>query len=246
MDRWALVLVALTVAAVITGFIVEGGSLAALWNPAAMFIVVAGSVLATLVQVPAAHYRPFGSLLFWLIAPPQYSLDVLLGKLTASGHALRREGPLALEKLAASETDPLLRKALSLLADGSDSVSLHEALVLELRSQDSRDQDLVGILDNLAGYLPTLGIVGAVLGLMQVLSSIKEPDALAGGIATAFVATFYGVAGANLVIIPLASRLRQRLAMRHRYYDAMMLGIVALREGINPAALRYRLQGIVL
>lgn len=246
MDRWALLLVALAVAAVITGFVLEGGSLAALWNPAAFMIVIAGSVLATLVQIPRAQFVPLARLLSWLLVPPQFSLDVLLVKLTTSGNAMRRDGPLALEKVAAAEADPVLRKALLLLADGSDAGSLQAALVLELKSQDERDQDLVSILDNLAGYLPTLGIVGAVLGLMQVLSSIKEPEALAAGIATAFVATLYGVAAANLVVIPIASVLRQRLAVRRRYYDAMMLGIVSLREGLNPMALRYRLQGMVL
>ena len=246
MDRWALILVALTVVAVISGFVLEGGQLSALWNPAAFLIVFGGSFLAVLVQIPRSHFSPLSRLLFWLIAPPNFSLDVLTSKLTTSAHALRTAGPVALEKLANSESDPILRKALQLLADGHDADSLEAALVLELKTLDERDLDLVGILDNFAGYLPTLGIVGAVMGLMQVLSSIKEPDALAAGIATAFVATFYGVGGANLLVIPVASALRQRLAIRRRYYDAMMLGVVSLREGLNPMALRYRLQGIVL
>lgn len=246
MNRRALLLVALAVGAVITGFVLEGGRLAALWNPAALLIVLGGSLLATLVQIPPAQYRPLLALLSWLLSSPYFSLDVLLGKLTVSGNALRRDGPQALEKIASAETDPLLRKGLLLLADGSDSTALEKALQLELKSQQQRDEDLLSILDNLAGYLPTMGIVGAVLGLMQVLADIKQPEALAAGIATAFVATFYGVAGANLVVIPLASALRQQLAIRQRYYEAMMLGVVALREGINPLALRHRLQGVVL
>ena len=246
MNRWTLALVVLAVTAVVFGFVLEGGNLAALWNPAALFIVLAGSLLAPLVQIPRQQYRPLGNLLLWLVAPPFYSLDVLSGKLVFCGNALRREGPQALEKIALAETDPVLRKGLLLLADGSESAGLEKALQLELQSQDERDQDLVGILDNLAGYLPTMGIVGAVLGLMQVLSSIQEPDVLAAGIATAFVATLYGVAGANLVVIPLASALRQQLAIRRRYYQAMMLGVMALREGLNPMALRHRLQGVVL
>lgn len=246
MDRWTLLLVVLAVAAVIGGFALEGGNPAVLWNPAALLIVLAGSVLATLVQASAGQLRALSRLLFWLISPPRFSLDILLSKLTVSGHALRRDGPQALEKVALAEQDLLLRKALMLMADGSDSDSLRDALMLELKIQDERDLDVVSLLDSLAGYLPTLGIVGAVLGLMQVLSSIKEPDVLAAGIATAFVATFYGVAGANLIVIPVASALRQRLALRRRYYEAMMLGVMSLREGLNPMALRHRLHGIVL
>lgn len=246
MDRWALVLVLLAVLAVLTGFSLEGGSILALWNPPAFLIVFGGGLLATLVQLPSAHVKPFLELLSWLLAPPNYSLDTLLSKLMACGNALRRDGPLALEKVASAEQDPVFRKALMLLADGNDVESMESSLLLELKSREQRDDELVGLLDSLAGYLPTLGIVGAVLGLMQVLSSIKEPDALAAAIATAFVATFYGVGSANLIVIPLASSLRQRLAVRSRYYEAMMLGIVALRNGANPMALRYRLQGMVL
>lgn len=246
MNRRALLLVALAIGAVVTGFVLEGGTLAALWNPAALLIVFGGSLLATLVQIPAAQYRPLAGLLSWLLSPPHFSLDVLLGKLTVSGNALRRDGPLALEKVAAAETDPVLRKGLLLLADGSDSDTLEKALWLELKTQQQRDEDLLSILDNLAGYLPTMGIVGAVLGLMQVLAAIKQPEALAAGIATAFVATLYGVAGANLLVIPLTSALRQQLAIRQRYYQAMMLGVVALRQSINPMALRHHLQGVVL
>lgn len=246
MDRWSLALVVLAVVAVVTGFSLEGGSLGALWNPPAALIVFGGGILATLVQLPSAHVKPFFELLSWLLAPPAYSLDALMSKLTVTGNALRKDGPLALEKVASSEQDPFLRKALSLLADGNDVESMESALLLELKSREQRDDELVGVLDSLAGYLPTLGIVGAVLGLMQVLSSIKEPEALAAAIATAFVATFYGVGSANLIVIPLASALRQRLAVRSRYYEAMMLGVVALRNGANPMALRYRLQGMVL
>ncbi len=246
MDRWALVTVLLAVIAVLTGFSLEGGNLTALWNPSAALIVFGGGILATLAQLPVSQYRPLGELLLWLVAPPQYSFDVLISKLTVSGNALRRDGPLALEKVAGSETDPVFRKALLLLADGNNVETMQSALYLELKSREERDQDLLSVLDNLAGYLPTLGIVGAVLGLMQVLSSIKQPEALAAGIATAFVATFYGVASANLIVIPLNSTLRQRLAIRSRYYEALMLGVVTLRHGVNPMALRYRMQGIVL
>jgi chemotaxis protein MotA len=246
MDRWSLVIVFLAVATVVAGHTLEGGSLGLLWNPAAALIVFGGAILAALAQIPLKYLKPLAGLLSWLVAPPLYSFDGLVNKLVTCGNALRRDGILALERLAVSETDPVFKKALTLLVDGYDDDTMRATMALELKSLQERDTDLVTVLDNLAGYLPTLGIVGAVLGLMQVLSNIQQPEALAQGIATAFVATFYGVAAANLVVIPAANTLRQHIAIRRRYYDTMLLGLLSVKEGVNPMALRFRLQGIVL
>lgn len=246
MDRWSLVVVFSALLVVVIGHTLEGGSLSLLWNPAAALIVFGGSFLAAIAQVPSHHIGPFFKLTSWLVAPPHYSFETLINKLVTCGNALRRDGILALERLANAEADPTFKKALTLVADGYDDESLKATMELELNSIGERDSDLINVLDNLAGYLPTLGIVGAVLGLMQVLSNIQQPEALAAGIATAFVATFYGVAAANLIVIPLANTLRQRVAIRRRYYEAMLLGLLSVKSGVNPMALRFRLQGVVL
>lgn len=246
MDRWSLVIILLAVIVVILGHTLEGGSLALLWNPAAALIVFAGSILAALAQMPLRYLKPFLVMLSWLVAPLHYSYEGMVTKLVTCANALRRDGVLALERLANTESDPTFKKALTLLVDGYDAEAMKMTMQLELDSLDRRDLDMVSVLDNLAGYLPTLGIVGAVLGLMQVLSNIQQPEALASGIATAFVATFYGVASANLIVIPMANRLRQQIAVRRRYYDAMLLGLLSVKEGVNPKALRFRLQGVVL
>ncbi|MCH2041608.1 MAG: flagellar motor protein [Saccharospirillaceae bacterium] len=246
MDRWSLVVVFLAVVAVVVGHSLEGGSLAVLWNPAAALIVFAGSGLAAFAQMPASYVRPFVSMLSWLVAPTQYSYDGMVNKLVTCGNALRRDGILALERLANTETDPTFKKALTLVVDGYDTDTMRATMELEFKTRAERDLDIINVLDNLAGYLPTMGIVGAVLGLMQVLSNIQQPEALANGIATAFVATFYGVASANLVVIPIANSLRQHVAIRRRYYESMLIGLLSVKEGTNPMALRFRLQGIVL
>lgn len=246
MDRWALAIIALAVVAVLAGFAMEGGRWSLLLNGPAALIVFGGAGLATLAQIPVAHWSPFISLLSWLALPPAFSTDALISKLTVCANAQRKDGVLALEQLASAESEALLQRALTMLADGYDDTMIEQSLSLEVQSLSERDHELVDHLEQLAGYLPTLGIVGAVLGLMQVLSSIKEPDMLAAGIATAFVATFYGVASANIVVIPIANRLRQNLAQRNRYYHAMLVGIRCIRAGVNPAILRYRLQGITL
>ncbi|GGY39761.1 flagellar motor protein [Bacterioplanes sanyensis] len=246
MDRWALVSTALAVAAVLWGFALEGGHFSLLFDAPAAVIVFGGSTLATLAQVPNAHLAPLAHLLSWLVVPPNYSLEHLISKLTVCANAQRKDGLLALEQLAAGESEPLLKRALTMLADGFDDSIIDKTLQQDVHSQYERDNELVDHLDQLAGYLPTLGIVGAVLGLMQVLSNIQQPDALATGIATAFVATFYGVASANIIVIPLANRLRQMLSWRRRYQLALLAGVLSIRSGVNPAVLRYRLQGITL
>lgn len=246
MDRWTLVTTALAVVAVLWGFALEGGHLGLLIDAPAAIIVFGGAALATLAQVPAAHLSPLGHLLSWLVAPPNYSLDHLISKLTVCANAQRKDGLLALEQLATGESEPLLQRALTMLADGYDDSLIDKTMQQEVHSQYERDNELVDHLDQLAGYLPTLGIVGAVLGLMQVLSSIQQPEALAAGIATAFVATFYGVASANIIVIPLANRLRQMLSWRRRYQLALLAGVLSIRSGVNPAVMRYRLQGITL
>ncbi|ASP40568.1 flagellar motor protein [Bacterioplanes sanyensis] len=246
MDRWSLAVVALAVLAVLLGFSLEGGSASLLLNGPAALIVFGGAGLATLAQIPVLHWSPLLNIISWLFMPPSLSIDALISKLSVCANAQRKDGVLALEQLASAESEPLLQRALTMLADGYDDELIDRSLQLEIQTQQERDNELIDHLDQLAGYLPTLGIVGAVLGLMQVLSSIQQPDTLAAGIATAFVATFYGVAAANIVVIPLSSRLRQMVSLRGRYQRAMVAGILSIRSGVNPAVLRYRLQGITL
>ena len=244
MDRLVLLVLLGAVASVVWGHLLEGGTLSALWNGAAFFIVFVGSVLAVMVQTPFDLCVRAGRLTTWLATPPIYSLDLLLTKLTTCGNALRKDGILGLDRVAQAETDPVMKRALVMIADGQKPEAIKYAMNLEIQTHNEKDYAAADLFDNLAGYLPTLGIVGAVLGLMQVLSNLEQPEELGRGIATAFVATFYGVAAANLVAIPIAGRLKSFVQQRKRYHSAMIVGVLALREGINPQLLRYRLEGM--
>lgn len=244
MDRLVLLLLAGAVASVVSGHMAEGGSLASLVNIPAILIVFGGSFLALLVQTPFQLLIRSASLSSWLVSPPSFSLDELLTKLTTCSNAYRKDGILGLDRIAQSEKDPVMHRALVMLADGHRPEAIKFSMALEVDTRKEKDLSAAAVFDDLAGFLPTLGIVGAVLGLMQVLSNLENPDELGLGIATAFVATFYGVAAANLIAIPIAGRLKRFVEQRARYHRAMVLGVLALREGINAQLLRYRLEGL--
>ncbi|MFT4908558.1 MAG: chemotaxis protein MotA [Oleispira sp.] len=244
MDRLVLLLLFGAISSVVVGHILEGGTLLSLWNAPALLIVFGGSLLALAVQTPLYLALRATQLLSWLIAPPQASLDQLLTKLTTCGNAYRKDGVLGLDRIAQAEQDPVMKRALVMLADGQTPASIEKSILLEIDTHEEKDMYAAEVFDNLGGYLPTLGIVGAVLGLMQVLSNLEQPEELGRGIATAFVATFYGVAAANLIAIPIAGRLRGFIQQRTRYHKAMIVGVMAIREGINPQLIRYRLEGM--
>lgn len=246
MDRFVLLVLFGAISSVVVGHVLEGGSLLSLWNAPALLIVFGGSLLALAVQTPTYLVVRSIKLLSWLVAPPQFSLDQLLTKLTTCGNAYRKDGVLGLDRIAQAEIDPVMKRALVMLADGQSLNSIEKSIHLEIETHQEKDFYAAEVFDNLGGYLPTLGIVGAVLGLMQVLSNLAQPEELGRGIATAFVATFYGVAAANLIAIPIAGRLRGFIQQRTRYHKAMIVGVIAIREGVNPQLLRYRLEGIDL
>ncbi len=246
MDRLVLLVLFGAIASVVSGHVLEGGALSALWNGPAILIVFGGSLMALIVQTPFHLGQRALSLLSWLVVPPNNSLDQLLTKLTTCGNAYRKDGILGLDRIAQAENDPVMKRALVMLADGQSPKAIEYSIRLEIETHQEKDLSAAEVFDNLGGYLPTLGIVGAVLGLMQVLSNLAQPEELGRGIAVAFVATFYGVGAANLIAIPIAGRIRSFVQQRTRYHKAMLVGVMAMREGINPQLIRYRLEGMDL
>jgi chemotaxis protein MotA len=185
MDRLVLLFIFGAISSVVVGHVLEGGSLLSLWNAPALLIVFGGSLLALAVQTPVDLALRAIKLLSWLVAPPQASLDQLLTKLSICGNAYRKDGVLGLDRMAQAESDPVMKRALAMLADGQSSAAIEKSIRLEIEMHEEKDFYAAEVFDNLGGYLPTLGIVGAVLGLMQVLSNLEQPEELGKGIATA-------------------------------------------------------------
>ena len=242
MGFWRLPLLLLAPVLIIAVFAADGGLIGLLWNPVAFTIVVPGSVLATLVPAPGVALAHLRYSLLHLPNDTFFSLEQLEARLLSWGNTRRRQGNPGLEHILDAETDEFCRRVLQLVIDAHPPVDIRQALEHELVFRQARNQQALSLLGNLAGYLPTMGIVGAVLGLIQVLSGIHDPDILAEGIATAFVATFYGVALSNLLVLPLQQFLDHRLQLQTRFYWALMDGMDAMLHGANPAAVVDRIR----
>jgi chemotaxis protein MotA len=230
----------LGIVAIIFGNIAEGGATSALINGPAFIIVFGGTFAAVLVQTPLDVIKHTISRSGWFLIPPRYDLNDLLELLCHWGQTARREGLIGLEKIADVETTPLAKKGLNLLADGQSPTAIRSSLEMDLYKQEDKGLQSAHIYESLGGYAPTIGILGAVLGLMQVLGQLEDPALIGPGIATAFVATIYGVGSANLIFLPIASRLKYVVQSEYLYNELIIEGLVAIAEGEHPNSIRYR------
>jgi len=243
---------ALSIAGVVIGFIaivggnyLEGGSLSALVNLPAAFIVAGGTFGAAALQTPLPRLRLALARLSWVFAPPPLDFQGGVAKIVRWALAARKEGLLGLETVADSERDAFARKGLQLLVDGSEPDSIRAVMELETDLREQRDVDAARVYESMGGYAPTIGIIGAVLGLIHVMGNLADPAKLGPGIAVAFVATIYGVAAANLFLLPVASKLRARARLESQYREMMIEGVIAIAEGENPRAIELKLTGFV-
>ena len=157
--------------------------------------------------------------------------------------AARKEGLLGLETIAETEVDFFARKGLQLLVDGSEPESIRNVMEVESILLEQRDVDAAKFYESMGGYAPTIGIIGAVMGLIQVMSNLSDPSKLGSGIAIAFVATIYGVGFANLLLLPIATKLRNLARQKSQFRDLIIEGIISIAEGENPRAIELKLNG---
>jgi chemotaxis protein MotA len=242
MDLLALAGIVLGVIAIVLGNFMEGGAIGGLLNGPAALIVFGGTFAATLVQTPAVVLQHALQRCIWIVFPPRFDYDDLLDQICHWASAARREGLLGLEKLAEIEHNLIARKGLKLLADGQTAENIRNSLEIDLFKQEENGHQAANVYENMGGYAPTIGIIGAVLGLMQVLNNISTPEQLGPGIATAFVATIYGVGSANLIFIPVGQRLKSWVKREYVYHELIIEGLVAIAEGEHPNAIRYRFE----
>ncbi len=243
MDVLALLGVLLAFGAVVGGNFLEGGHLGALLDLPAAVIVIGGTLGAVILQTPYVRLRRAVTLTSWILRPPRLALEATIRKMTDWSKRSRKEGLLGLENVLEREADAFTRKGLELLIDGSDPHHIRRALETDLKARTEADLAAAQVYRSMGGYSPTIGIIGAVLGLIQVMGNLADPSQLGQGIATAFVATIYGVGLANLLFLPVADRLRV-LALKQS--DALVLvmeGLLAIAEGEHPRAIEMRLEG---
>jgi len=230
-------------AALLGGNFLEGGSWESLLNGPAAVIVIGGTLGAAILQTPMASLKRSLALFSWVFVPPTAPFSGGLRQIVRWAVAARKEGLLGLETLSETESDAFAKKGLQLLVDGSEPEIIRRVLETELILQEQRDQDAASFYESMGGYAPTIGIIGAVMGLIHVMRNLAEPDQLGAGIAIAFVATIYGVAFANLFLLPVANKLKMCINEQSQYRELIIEGIIAIAEGENPKGIELKLSG---
>lgn len=245
MDLLSFIGVIIAFAAILGGNWLEGGHLDTLANGPAMVIVLGGSIGAVLLQTPMRVFLRAMRMLGMVFIPPKHGLDESIVKLVEWSRIARKEGLLGLEKAVEFEPDLFVRKGMQLLVDGNEPDEIRHTLEVELDSRERFDLQASKVLDAMGGYSPTIGIIGAVMGLIHVMQNLSDPSKLGSGIATAFVATIYGVGLANLFLLPMANKLKAYVLQESHYRELVIEGLVAISEGENPRQIETRLQGFL-
>lgn len=241
MDRLSLSGLVLAFGSIFLGQWLSGGSLAILFNAHAFVIVIGGTFGAVMLQSSLNHFIGAFRLLSWIFIPPQRSLIILEKQIHEWAHLVRLHGFLVLEQQLQKQNDSFTDYGLRLLIDGADSESLRHNLEQRI---DIEQEDLdrrAGVFEAMGGYSPTIGIIGAVLGLIQAMSFLSTPEQLGAGIAVAFVSTIYGVGFANFMYLPIANKLRNIFSDYNLYQDMLVEGLVAIADGEPSLNLERRM-----
>ena len=231
------------VGAILGGNILEGGHIGSLGQLAALIIVGGGTVGAAMVQTPLKSFLAALRMGLWVVRPPAADPGGTIARIVAWSQTARRDGLLGLEAAIEQEPDPLARKGLQLLVDGAEPDRLRAVLDVEVEGQEERELAAAKVYEAMGGYSPTIGIIGAVLGLIHVMENLSDPSKLGGGIATAFVATIYGVGLANLLFLPMAGKLKGVVAHRARMQTLLVEGLASIAAGDNPRNIELKLEG---
>ena len=246
MDKLSLAGIFVAVFAVYAGFALDGGHVSALFELPAFIIVVGGTLGAVMLQSSMVQFRHAISLLKWVIYPPIYDIERGINDMVSWATQARESGYLALEDTALEIEDTYTQKGLNLLLDGVEIAHFRDVLELDLDIYREHNLRSANVYEAMGGYSPTIGILGAVLGLIHAMSNLTEPALLGQGIATAFIATIYGVGFANLLYLPVANKIRTIVHQQTLYREMVCEGLVSIAHGENPHAIENKLSAFRL
>ncbi|MEI6893415.1 MAG: flagellar motor protein [Colwellia sp.] len=246
MDKLSLAGLFIAILAVYIGFSLDGGHLADLFELPAFIIVFGGTLGAVMLQSSMVQFRHAISLLKWVFYPPQYNMERGINEILDWATKARELGYLALEDTALEIEDSFTQKGLNLLVDGVELDNLRITLELELDLYREHNLRSANVYEAMGGYSPTIGILGAVLGLIHAMSNLTEPELLGQGIATAFIATIYGVGFANLVYLPVANKIRAIIHQQTIYREMVCEGLFSIAQGEHPQSIENKLSAFRL
>ena len=246
MDRLSIAGLLLALFAIYLGFMRDGGSMGAVFELHALIIVVGGTIGAVMLQSSSRQFYHALSLLKWVFTPPNYDIDEGIKKIVLWATKSRESGYLSLEIIALDEDDSYTQKGLNLLVDGADIEDIRMSLELDLDLYREHNLRSANVFESMGGYSPTIGILGAVLGLVHAMGKLTEPEMLGQGIATAFIATIYGVGFANLIYLPIANKIKEIVHQQTMYREMIFEGLIAIANGENPHAIENKLSAFRL
>jgi chemotaxis protein MotA len=243
MDILSIIGLILAFCAVLIGAVLKGAGIKALLSAAAFMIVIVGTIAAICLQTPMPVMKHAMRILPWVFRPPSVERSLLIKKIVDWSNTARKQGLLGLEPIIQKESDDFVRKGLQLVVDGSEPEVIRTILEVDVHVREQADTRAAKVFEGMGIYSPTLGIIGAVLGLMAVMQNLADPSKLGQGIAAAFVATIYGIGLANLFFLPAASKLKGAIANQSEVREMVIEGMISIAQGENPRAIEAKLQG---
>lgn len=227
---------------IVSGMMLEGGNIKEILQPTAALIVFGGTLGAVMVTTPLEGLKRAAAALVSVFMEKKQSPGAIVEEIIGYATKARKNGIVSLEQDANAVEDPFMRKALNLAVDGTDLQEIRKMMELEMAAEEHRAEGAAKAFEAAGGYAPTIGIIGAVLGLIQVMKNLENIDEVGKGIATAFVATIYGVGSANLFFLPAGNKIRARAQSGLQLKDLMLEGISGIVEGLNPKLIRTKLE----
>jgi len=242
MDIASVAGIALAIIGIFAGMMIEGGSIAQITQPTAAMIVCGGTIGAVMLQFPLSIFLAAVKALIKVFLPGKHDGEATLKQLVSFAQKARKTGIVSLDADLPSVHDPFLKQALMLAVDGTEPSEVRKIMQLELENKSEIEEKIPAVFEAAGGYSPTVGIIGAVLGLIQVMKNLDNIDEVGRGIATAFVATIYGVALANLICLPAAGKLKFRHREETMLKEMMLEGVISILEGMNPRMMETKLR----
>ncbi|WP_137935875.1 flagellar motor protein [Chitinivorax sp. B] len=244
-DKISLFGIIIALGAIIGGQVLEGGHISSLLQLTAFMIVIGGTVGAVMLQSSPSVFMSGLRMAKWIFLPPSYNPQLLLKMIIEWSQASRKGGLLALEAHISAQKDPFIRKALQMLVDGAEPEAMRHAMELDINTYEERARRSAKVWEAAGGYAPTIGILGAVMGLIHVMENLSDPSKLGAGIAVAFVATIYGVGCANLLFLPIANKLKVHIENQVILKEMLIDGLIAIANGENPRLVENKLAGYI-
>jgi chemotaxis protein MotA len=245
MERLTLFGFILAIVALLGGQMLEGGSLSALVNLPALIIVLLGTIAAVMIQTPSNTLKRALVSFKWMFVTPSFQFSDGKQQIVKWASIARKDGLLGLENIIDKQTDPFIRKSLEYVVDGLEPHVIRSNLLAEVDMLEYESIQASRVYEAMGGYSPTMGIIGAVLGLIHVMGNLQNPELLGPGVATAFVATIYGVAFANFVFIPVSNKLKSIVMRQSQFFIMYIEGVIAIADGDNPKVIAKRLDAYI-